>query len=162
MMRTAAIIGVALVSLVTVGGQASGQGGSDPAVKAIADSYVKASLAGDAKAIAALYAEDATEMPPNQPSITGRAAIEQFYTKMMAGMKMTTFTITHLESRASADVAYDVGTLSADDDAAGSDGAGEGVGQVRRAAEADRRSVEGQSRDLQQRSAGCEIANQSD
>jgi len=110
MMRTAAIIGVVLVSLVIMGGQVRGQGGSDPAVKAIADSYVKASLAGDAKAIAALYADDATEMPPNQPSIKGRAAIEQYYTKTMTGVKLTTFTIAHVESRASGDVAYDVGT----------------------------------------------------
>ena len=43
----------------------------------VSDAYVKASLAADAKAIAALYTEDAVEMPPNQPMVKGRAAIEQ-------------------------------------------------------------------------------------
>ena len=42
----------------------------DPGIRAVADAYVKASLAGDAKAIAALYTEDAVEMPPIEAVFT--------------------------------------------------------------------------------------------
>jgi len=84
--------------------------GEDVAIRAVADMYVKATLAGDAKAIAALYTEDATEMPPNQPPIKGRAAIQQYYEKELAGVKFAGFSLNHLESRAVGDHGYDVGT----------------------------------------------------
>jgi uncharacterized protein (TIGR02246 family) len=94
----------------TGGKTAAGPSGAD-AIKAVADAYVKAALAGDAKAIAALYTDDALEMPPNQPLIKGRAAIQQYYEKEMAsGMKMTSFTLTHLDTQAMGDRGYDVGT----------------------------------------------------
>ena len=94
----------------TSGKASAGPAGAD-AIKAVADAYVKAALAGDAKAIAALYAEDAVEMPPNQPMIKGRAAIQQYYEKeMSSGMKMNSFTLTHLDTHAAGDRGYDVGT----------------------------------------------------
>ncbi len=94
----------------TAGKPTTGPSGAD-AVKAVADAYVKATLAGDAKAIAALYAEDAVEMPPNQPMIKGRAAIEAYYVKeLSAGMKMNSFTVTHLDTQAIGERGYDVGT----------------------------------------------------
>jgi ketosteroid isomerase-like protein len=86
--------------------------GVDPAIVKVADSYVKASLAGDIKAIVALYTDDAVEMPPNQPPIKGKAAIEQQYVKEMAAGKLTAFALTHLESLAAGDVGYDVGTYT--------------------------------------------------
>jgi uncharacterized protein (TIGR02246 family) len=82
----------------------------DASIKAIADQYVKATLAGDAKAIAALYTEDAIEMPPNQPPVKGRAALQQFYEKQLSGVKFTIFSLEHLETRAVGDTGYDVGT----------------------------------------------------
>ena len=82
----------------------------EAAIRAVADTYVKATLAGDAKAIAALYTEDATEMPPNQPSIKGRAAIQQYYERAFAGVKFPRFSLNHMESRAVGDNGYDVGT----------------------------------------------------
>jgi uncharacterized protein (TIGR02246 family) len=82
----------------------------DAAIKAIADQYVKATLAGDAKAIAALYTEDAVEMPPNQPPVKGRTALLQFYEKQLAGVKFSIFALEHLETRAVGDTGYDVGT----------------------------------------------------
>ena len=94
-------------------GQGAGAAGGAVAIKAVADAYVKASLALDAKAIAALYTEDAIEMPPNQPMIKGRAAIQQYYEKEMgSGMKVNSFTLTHLDTQASGDHGYDVGTYS--------------------------------------------------
>lgn len=87
--------------------------GSAADVVKVADEYVKASLAGDVKAIVALYTDDALEMPPYQPLIKGKAAIEQYYTKEMSGpAKMKSFTLTHIESKTSGDIGYDVGTYS--------------------------------------------------
>jgi uncharacterized protein (TIGR02246 family) len=77
----------------------------------VSDAYVKASLAADAKAIAALYTEDAVEMPPNQPMVKGRAAIEQYYTKQFGGSaKLQSFALTKIESNASGDIGFEVGT----------------------------------------------------
>ena len=120
-MRTAAMVGLALFWTITAGGQdagratgaAKGQSASSgaAAIRQVTDAYVKATLAGDAKAIAALYTEDAVEMPPNEPPVKGRAAIEQYYTKSFSGdRKVGQLTITHLESRATGDAGYDVGT----------------------------------------------------
>jgi uncharacterized protein (TIGR02246 family) len=88
----------------------SGGNGAD-AIKAVADAYVKAALAGDAKGVAALYADDAIEMPPNVPMIKGRAAIQQYYEKEFgSGTTMNSFTLTHLDTYAMGDRGYDVGT----------------------------------------------------
>jgi uncharacterized protein (TIGR02246 family) len=119
-MRTGAIVGLALFWTITAGAQGGGQAtgaakeqstSSGEAIKQVADAYVKAMLAGDAKAIAALYTEDAVEMPPNVPSFKGRAAIEQYYVKLFSGgTKVGQFALTHLESRAVGDTGYDVGS----------------------------------------------------
>jgi uncharacterized protein (TIGR02246 family) len=87
-------------------------GAGDQAIVKVADAYVKASLAGDVKAMVALYTDDAIEMPPNQPAVKGRAAIEQYYVKEIAAAKLTAFTLTHVETVASGDVGYDVGTYT--------------------------------------------------
>jgi uncharacterized protein (TIGR02246 family) len=113
-MSRSRLIGAALILVVAAAlshGQAAGQGAGTDAVKAVADAYVKGSLAGDSKAIAALYADDAVEMPPNQPMVKGKAAIEDYYQKMFSsGMKVTAFTLTHLDTIAMGERAYDVGT----------------------------------------------------
>ena len=85
--------------------------GTGAEIAKVSDAYVKASLAADAKAVAALYTEDAVEMPPNQPMVKGRAAIEQYYTKQFGGSaKLQSFTLTKIESNASGDIGYEVGT----------------------------------------------------
>lgn len=114
-MRTAGIVTVALLWAATAAAQGAerGQGRSaiDAAIARVADDYVKATLAGDAKAVAALYTDDAVEMPPNQPMIKGRTAIQQYYeTLFSSGMKIGRFTLDHLETRGMGDAAYDVGT----------------------------------------------------
>jgi uncharacterized protein (TIGR02246 family) len=82
------------------------------AIRAVADLYVKATMAGDAKAIAALYTEDAVEMPPNQPLIKGRAAIQQYYEKQFAAAKIGNLSLNHLEAHSVGDNGYDVGTYT--------------------------------------------------
>lgn len=89
---------------------AQGQKSVPPPIKSITDAYTKAVLAGDAPAVAMLYAEDAVEMPPNRPLIKGRAAIQQYYDGLFKQMKPAAFTLTHLDSHLSADHGHDVGT----------------------------------------------------
>ena len=104
-------LGVLLsVGLVSSSVPVTAQGGAkDPAVVAIADAYTKASLAGDVKAIVALYTEDGVELPPNHAPVRGPAAIEAFYNEQMQSAKLTAFSLEHWESRVSGDVGYDVG-----------------------------------------------------
>jgi uncharacterized protein (TIGR02246 family) len=99
---------VPLLALQT--GAQPGRGAHDPAIVAVADQYLKATQAGDAAAVAALYTDDAVEMPPNSPAVKGKAAIQQYYEKQFKGAKISGFTLTHLESRASGDSGHDVGT----------------------------------------------------
>jgi uncharacterized protein (TIGR02246 family) len=69
----------------------------------IVDSYTKSLLAADSKAVAALYAEDATLFPPNQPAVRGRAEIEKF---TAAFPKVTAFSAVDEEIEGSGDIAY--------------------------------------------------------
>ena len=80
-MRTGAIVGLAVLWTVTAAAQSGGQAtgvakeqrssSDEAAIKQVGDDYVKATLAADAKAVAALYTEDAVEMPPNVPVSKG-------------------------------------------------------------------------------------------
>jgi ketosteroid isomerase-like protein len=86
---------------------------TDEDLAAIADvrqAYADAVLAGDAAAVAALYTEEAVEMPPNLPATEGRAAIQARYEAL--GEAVTDFTITG-EAEGQGTLAYDRGTFSA-------------------------------------------------
>jgi len=83
-----------------------------PEVVKVANAYVRAMLASDAAMAAALYQDDAVEMPNCRPLVTGRAAIEEYYRGLMKEVKITTFVLTHMESTISGDTAYDVGTYT--------------------------------------------------
>jgi uncharacterized protein (TIGR02246 family) len=56
----------------------------EAAVRAQSASWEKAYNGGDAKAVAALYAEDALLLPPGAPPVKGRAAIQKYFTKDIA------------------------------------------------------------------------------
>src|SRR4029450_2295495 len=83
-----------------------------PEIVRVANAYVKAMLASDAAVVAALYQEDAVEMPNCRPLVKGRAEIEQYFRGLMKEAKITTFVLTHTESTISGDTAYDVGTYT--------------------------------------------------
>jgi uncharacterized protein (TIGR02246 family) len=107
-----ALVGVAVAAPQPAKSSQRSAAGTE-AITAVADAYTKAALAGDAKAIAALYTEDAVEMPPHEAMVKGRPAILQYYEKQFGmGSKMNTFTVTHLETYAAGDRAYDVGTYT--------------------------------------------------
>ena len=86
-MRTVALAGMIAITTASIVAQgkpdrpataASPAGLAAAAIREVADAYVKATTSGDAKAVAALYTEDAVEMPPNLPPVKGRAAIQQY------------------------------------------------------------------------------------
>ena len=83
-----------------------------PEIVRVANAYVTAMLASDAAMAAALYQEDAVEMPNCRPLVKGRPAIEQYFRGLMKEVKFTTFVLTHTESTISGDTAYDVGTYT--------------------------------------------------
>jgi uncharacterized protein (TIGR02246 family) len=83
----------------------------DASIVNAAATYLRAVLAGDATAVAALYREDAIEMPPCRPALRGRSAIEQYYRELFRSpVKITAFTFTHHEAHRFGDVGYTIGT----------------------------------------------------
>ncbi len=83
-----------------------------PEIVRVANAYVQAMLASDAAVVAALYQEDAVEMPDCRPLVKGRAAIEQYFRGLMNETRITNFVLRQMESTISGDTAYDVGTYT--------------------------------------------------
>lgn len=68
--------------------------GSREAIETAVRRYVAASNQGDAKALAALYADDAMLLPPDHEPIQGREAIGAFWSQGTdEGLEVTTLTI---------------------------------------------------------------------
>ena len=82
-------IGVAVLvgSMANFGHAAAPATADEAAIRAQTTSWEKAYNGGDAKAVAALYAEDALLLPPGASGVNGRAAILEFFTKDIAGTK---------------------------------------------------------------------------
>src|SRR5678815_98782 len=59
----------------------------EAAIRAQTAAWEKAYNGGDGKGVAALYAEDAVLMPPGAPAVSGRAAIQEYFTKDVAASK---------------------------------------------------------------------------
>ena len=81
-------------------------------IRAGTESWVKSFNAGNASAVAALYADDAVLMPPGAPPARGTAAIKDAIAKEIAGAKKggVTFSIgTHDEVGISGDMAWHSG-----------------------------------------------------
>ena len=74
-------------SMVGVAHAASPASADEAAIRAQTTSWEKAYNGGDAKAVAAQYAEDAMLLPPGASGVSGRAAILAFFTKDIAGSK---------------------------------------------------------------------------
>lgn len=79
---------VALVGSMTGLAYAASPASADEvAIRAQTTSWGKAYNGGDAKGVAALYAEDALLLPPGASGVSGRAAILQYFTKDIADSK---------------------------------------------------------------------------
>ncbi len=86
------------------------------AIESTVASYVQSALASDFAEWVALHTEDAVLLPPNEPAVKGRAAIQNW----MAAFSLTDLTITPLEIDGRDGLAYVrapyslSGTLTAD------------------------------------------------
>jgi len=61
--------------------------------------------------VSATYRDDAVEMAPGQPALTGSPAIEQYYRRLFAGpVRITEFTFSHMETASTGDIGYTAGT----------------------------------------------------
>jgi uncharacterized protein (TIGR02246 family) len=79
------------------------------AIRASTESFAEAIRAGDWAGVAALYTEDAVFMPPNEPAVQGRAAIEAW---MGAFPPLTEFSPAVVDIDGRGDLAYVRGTIS--------------------------------------------------
>jgi uncharacterized protein (TIGR02246 family) len=68
-------------------GAAAAASADESAIRAQTSSWEKAYNGGDAKGVAAQYADDALLLPPGASAVRGRAAIQAFFTKDIAGSK---------------------------------------------------------------------------
>lgn len=123
MRRIAPIITlVAASSAVLWSCQSAGDGGGEIAmamdevrmgIDEINAKFVEAYNSGDAAALAALFAEDATRLPPDGTILKGRAAIEARRAEDMAEMPGgEELSLTTLDVQFSGDMAYEIGTWS--------------------------------------------------
>jgi len=74
----------------------------------------KAYKRGDAAGIAAFYAEDAILMPPNQPMVRGKKALQEFFQGMIDKVGGT-HTSQMVEFGVEGDLAYQVATIALTD-----------------------------------------------
>jgi uncharacterized protein (TIGR02246 family) len=93
----------------------SSTGDADPsAVRRAIDSanaqVVNALKQGDAAATAAVYADDAISMPPDQPALRGRDAIRKSMEKFLSGTTVKNPTLTTVDVIVSGDIAVETGT----------------------------------------------------
>ena len=66
----------------------------EAAIRAQTTAWEKAFAAADAKALAVLYADDAVLLPPGSSAVNGRSAIQEYFTKDVAGAKAAGATFT--------------------------------------------------------------------
>jgi uncharacterized protein (TIGR02246 family) len=78
-------------------------------IKAVTEAFIQAVKSEDWAAVAAMYTEDAVFMPPNQPIVQGREAIQ---TWMEAFPTLTEFNLIDVEIDGYGDLAFSRKTLS--------------------------------------------------
>jgi uncharacterized protein (TIGR02246 family) len=89
-------------------------------IRAGTEGWIKAHNAGNADAIAAMYAEDAVVMPPGAPVTRGRAAIKQFIVKDIADARAAGITLVlakESDVAVKGDLAWHAGTYTVKDKA---------------------------------------------
>jgi uncharacterized protein (TIGR02246 family) len=105
------LFGVAVLLAAPIRGGMVGVARVDPEIVRIADAFAAAVNAGDARAAAAVFAEDGVEMPADQPAVRGRGAIEAYYRALFSGpVRLSNFRLSHDDGRIAGDVAYLAGT----------------------------------------------------
>jgi len=82
-----AVASVAFLGSMAISAHAASSSAEEAAIRAQTVSWGKAYNSGDAKGVAAQYAEDAQLFPPGVAGIKGRAAILDYFTKDIANSK---------------------------------------------------------------------------
>jgi uncharacterized protein (TIGR02246 family) len=106
---TTALLSATLLAGAPLRGGMVGMETPDPGISQVVEAYAAAMLAGDAAAAAALYRDDAIEMPPGKPPVRGRAAIEAYYRELFSGCRFVEFNFKNEQAQASGEVGYVVG-----------------------------------------------------
>jgi ketosteroid isomerase-like protein len=83
------------------------------AIMEMSAAYQAAERAGDAAAVGALHADDAVIQPANEPSASGRAALDAYFAANSAEPEDVTFTTVDVEVSDSGDLAYEIGAITA-------------------------------------------------
>lgn len=104
------LIVVSVAAALGVTGIVHGQGKTDPALNKFTAEFEAAFNAGDAGKVASMYAEDGVVMPPNEPMVKGRSAIEARLKRDMAKEKVT-LKLSPLHSAITGDSAHETGTV---------------------------------------------------
>jgi uncharacterized protein (TIGR02246 family) len=104
-------IAIALAAVLAVTGIVQGQSKTDPILNKMATAWAATYNAKDAAKLAGFYAEDAVYMPPNQPMVKGRAAIEAHF-KQEFQQGFTNLKLTPIESSISGSQAFEAGTAT--------------------------------------------------
>ena len=81
----------------------------EAALARTSEAYSRAAVSGDMAALAALYAEDAILLPPNQGAVEGRGAIQAFFETFPT---ITEFQLEQMEIEGGADMAWVRGAYS--------------------------------------------------
>jgi ketosteroid isomerase-like protein len=104
-----AILGVAAAAS-TVSAQPAKLADKDvAAIKASSDAFAKSVVGGDLVAVAKLYAETASFLPPNEKAVAGRAEIQAWMQNLPPVKEMT---LTPVEIEGRGDLAYVKGTFT--------------------------------------------------
>lgn len=109
------VAGFLLFAGYMAGASAAGASKDEAAIHAITRAWEKAYNAGDAKAVSALYAEQAVLLPPGASAAKGKAAIEAYFVKDTAESAKAgvTFSIAaNSDVGTSGDLAWESGTYA--------------------------------------------------
>ncbi len=104
------LIVVSIAAALGVTAIVQAQGKTDPTLNKLAAELEAAFNAGDAAKVASMYAEDGVAMPPNEPMVKGRSAIEAALKKDMAKGKVT-LKLSPFHSAITGDSAHEAGTV---------------------------------------------------
>ena len=84
--------------------------------------------AHDAAALASLYADSAILMPPNEPAVSGRPAIQAWFERALSRLRSVRILVT--ESSIEADQAFQAGTFTSSADANAAASSAEAHGDI--------------------------------
>jgi uncharacterized protein (TIGR02246 family) len=91
------VVAAVVLASAILGAQANGDSASTDVenIRQVSAAIDSAFVTGDAAAMAALVTEDAVWMPPEESTITGRAAIQKRYTKLFSELRSRFENVSH-------------------------------------------------------------------